>query len=239
MPGVAVVPALVPEVGHRSHVGLGGRADRGHAPDPRIVRMSSDDGYSSGSGRPTGWPTSARPPTTTAARSARSRVTPTRSRLVVARGEATYAVLNLHPYNPGHLMVLPYRHVADLEDLTDGGVGRADGDDPAGDPHHPRGQQPARLQRRAQPRRARPAARWPTTCTSTSYPAGPATPTSSPSSAATKTLPAAARRHPRPARGGVADRRDQPTGWGCSAAGPGTPGSRGSGSRRRGSRSPG
>ncbi|WP_457208869.1 HIT family protein, partial [Nocardioides sp. P5_C9_2] len=38
--------------------------------------------------------------------------------LVVARGEATYAVLNLHPYNPGHLMVLPYRHVADLEDLT-------------------------------------------------------------------------------------------------------------------------
>lgn len=39
--------------------------------------------------------------------------------LVVARGETTYAVLNLHPYNPGHLMVLPYRHVADLEDLTD------------------------------------------------------------------------------------------------------------------------
>jgi ATP adenylyltransferase len=38
--------------------------------------------------------------------------------LVVARGTSTYAVLNLHPYNPGHLMVLPYRHVADLEDLT-------------------------------------------------------------------------------------------------------------------------
>lgn len=38
--------------------------------------------------------------------------------LVVARGEHTYAVLNLHPYNPGHLMVLPYRHVAELEDLT-------------------------------------------------------------------------------------------------------------------------
>ncbi|MGQ0576403.1 MAG: HIT family protein [Pseudonocardia sp.] len=37
--------------------------------------------------------------------------------LVVARGRAVYAVLNLHPYNPGHLMVLPYRHVADLEDL--------------------------------------------------------------------------------------------------------------------------
>lgn len=37
--------------------------------------------------------------------------------LLVARGEAVYAVLNLHPYNPGHLMVLPYRHVAELEDL--------------------------------------------------------------------------------------------------------------------------
>jgi ATP adenylyltransferase len=38
--------------------------------------------------------------------------------LVVARGRTVYAVLNLHPYNPGHLMVLPYRHVAELEDLT-------------------------------------------------------------------------------------------------------------------------
>jgi len=38
--------------------------------------------------------------------------------LVVARGDTTYAVLNLHPYNPGHLMVVPYRHVAGLEDLT-------------------------------------------------------------------------------------------------------------------------
>jgi ATP adenylyltransferase len=38
--------------------------------------------------------------------------------LVVARGASVYAVLNLHPYNPGHLMVLPYRHVAELEDLT-------------------------------------------------------------------------------------------------------------------------
>ena len=37
--------------------------------------------------------------------------------LVVARGAAVYAVLNLHPYNPGHLMVVPYRHVAGLEEL--------------------------------------------------------------------------------------------------------------------------
>ena len=40
------------------------------------------------------------------------------SGLVVARGELVYAVLNLHPYNPGHLMVVTYRHVGELEDLT-------------------------------------------------------------------------------------------------------------------------
>ena len=37
---------------------------------------------------------------------------------MVARGELVYAVLNLYPYNPGHLMVVPYRQVAELEDLT-------------------------------------------------------------------------------------------------------------------------
>jgi ATP adenylyltransferase len=46
---------------------------------------------------------------------------PTRSDedgLVLRRSELAYAVLNLHPYNPGHLMVLPLRHVADYEELT-------------------------------------------------------------------------------------------------------------------------
>lgn len=43
--------------------------------------------------------------------------------LVVARGENVYAVLNLYPYNPGHLMVVPYRKVAALEDLTVGESG--------------------------------------------------------------------------------------------------------------------
>jgi len=37
--------------------------------------------------------------------------------LMVARGELVYAVLNLYPYNPGHLMVVPYRRVSELEDL--------------------------------------------------------------------------------------------------------------------------
>jgi ATP adenylyltransferase len=39
--------------------------------------------------------------------------------LMVARGELVYVVLNLYPYNPGHLMVVPYRRVSELEDLTD------------------------------------------------------------------------------------------------------------------------
>jgi ATP adenylyltransferase len=39
--------------------------------------------------------------------------------LVVARGALVYAVLNLYPYNSGHLMVCPFRHVADYTDLDD------------------------------------------------------------------------------------------------------------------------
>ncbi|MGV9307645.1 MULTISPECIES: HIT family protein [unclassified Nonomuraea] len=39
--------------------------------------------------------------------------------LVVARGETVFAVLNLYPYNSGHLMVCPYRHVSDYDELKD------------------------------------------------------------------------------------------------------------------------
>ncbi len=46
---------------------------------------------------------------------------PTRSDeegLVVARGELAYVVLNLYPYNTGHVMVCPYRHLSMYYDLT-------------------------------------------------------------------------------------------------------------------------
>ncbi|KAA1376136.1 HIT family protein [Aeromicrobium fastidiosum] len=39
--------------------------------------------------------------------------------LIVHRGTYAYAVLNLYPYNAGHLLVCPYRHVADYTELDD------------------------------------------------------------------------------------------------------------------------
>jgi len=38
--------------------------------------------------------------------------------LVVHRGERAFVVLNLYPYNAGHLLVCPYRHVSSYVDLT-------------------------------------------------------------------------------------------------------------------------
>jgi ATP adenylyltransferase len=39
--------------------------------------------------------------------------------LVVHRGRSCYVVMNLFPYNPGHVLVCPYRHVSLYVDLTD------------------------------------------------------------------------------------------------------------------------
>ena len=38
--------------------------------------------------------------------------------LIIARGKTVYALLNLFPYNAGHLMVVPYRKESQLENLT-------------------------------------------------------------------------------------------------------------------------
>ena len=37
---------------------------------------------------------------------------------ILYRGDKNFVIMNKYPYNPGHLMVATYRHIANLEDLT-------------------------------------------------------------------------------------------------------------------------
>lgn len=46
-----------------------------------------------------------------------------RESLIVHRGQTAYVILNAYPYNPGHLMVCPYAHVAELDELAGAGPG--------------------------------------------------------------------------------------------------------------------
>lgn len=72
----------------------------------RMAYISGEDAPPEGYAEPSGCPFCRQP------------VAPDDESLVVARGELVYAVLNLYPYNPGHLLICPYRHVADYTDLT-------------------------------------------------------------------------------------------------------------------------
>ena len=38
---------------------------------------------------------------------------------IVERKHYLYSLLNIYPYNNGHIMIAPYRHVGDLDQLTD------------------------------------------------------------------------------------------------------------------------
>ncbi|MDD4875708.1 MAG: HIT domain-containing protein [Dehalococcoidales bacterium] len=38
---------------------------------------------------------------------------------ILYRGEKNFVIMNRYPYNPGHLLVASYRHVANMEELTD------------------------------------------------------------------------------------------------------------------------
>ena len=42
-----------------------------------------------------------------------------RKNLVLIRGEFHYVVMNRYPYNAGHLMVVPYREVPDIDQLSE------------------------------------------------------------------------------------------------------------------------
>lgn len=41
-----------------------------------------------------------------------------RDNLILDRGKYTFTIMNLYPYNNGHTMVIPYRHIADISELT-------------------------------------------------------------------------------------------------------------------------
>lgn len=42
--------------------------------------------------------------------------------LIVRRGDSAFAVLNLYPYNSGHILICPYRHIATYDEATEAEV---------------------------------------------------------------------------------------------------------------------
>ena len=98
---------------------------------------------------------------------------------IVHRGTHCYVILNTYPYTNGHVMIVPYAHLDELQRASRRGRPRNDGPQPA----HGRRAARALSSRRHQPRhesRARPPApASPDTSTCTSCPAGWPTQTSS------------------------------------------------------------
>jgi len=40
-----------------------------------------------------------------------------RENLIVCRGKQAFVMMNLYPYNTGHVLIAPYRHVSEFDDL--------------------------------------------------------------------------------------------------------------------------
>ena len=140
---------------------------------------------SSNCGRGGGATTSSRPPRPSAAGADEECVfcriaasgPPSVDNLVVWRSELSFAVLNAYPYASGHLLVMPVRHVGELDALSaaesDGPVGRH----PAGGVRLDGAYDPDGINMGANLGRAA-GAGIPGTSTSTSCPGGRGTPTS-------------------------------------------------------------
>lgn len=40
-------------------------------------------------------------------------------KIIVKRGQTVFVIMNRYPYNAGHVMVAPYRHIGDISELTE------------------------------------------------------------------------------------------------------------------------